>query len=245
MWKKYMIALTLFVLPSVLSRFIFNMIKVKSIHISKGVRIGFSILIADEIQIGEFSKIGSVNILQVKSLVLGKNTYIGNRNRIKGNMDVCLNRDAVISRKNNITNNLKFYRKTKFSLGQNTVIGSAHHIDTTQSVSIGDNSILAGIGTQLWTHGFYHSRKGASRWRIDHSIHIGNNVYIGSRCIICQGVSIGDAITVGAGSVVSKSITEPGLYVSQSLRFIEFNADERVKQFKEESKGIINLDITT
>lgn len=37
-------------------------------------------------------------------------------------------------------------------------------------------------------------------------IHVGNNVYIGIRTIIMPGVTIGDNVIIGAGSIVSKSI---------------------------------------
>lgn len=37
-------------------------------------------------------------------------------------------------------------------------------------------------------------------------IEIGNNCFIGARCIIMPGVTIGDNCIVGAGSVVTKSI---------------------------------------
>lgn len=38
------------------------------------------------------------------------------------------------------------------------------------------------------------------------SIHIGNNVWITSRCIILGGVTIGDNSIIGAGSVVTRDI---------------------------------------
>ena len=57
--------------------------------------------------------------------------------------------------------------------------------------------------------------------RIDGSIHIGNNVYIGSGCMVSMGVRIADAVTVGSLSSVSKSLEQSGLYVSQPLRHIE------------------------
>lgn len=106
--------------------------------------------------------------------------------------------------------------------------GVSHFIDMTASVRLGANSILAGIGSQLWTHGFYHSRSGAARWRVDGSISIGQNVYVGSRVLICSDVCICDAVTVGAGAVVAKSLTEPGLYVGQALRYKEFDPDQAI-----------------
>ena len=41
---------------------------------------------------------------------------------------------------------------------------------------------------------------------ISKGIVIGNNVLIGTRCIILKGVSIGDRTIIGSGSVVTKSI---------------------------------------
>ncbi|MEY8371351.1 acyltransferase [Aerococcaceae bacterium 50-4] len=37
-------------------------------------------------------------------------------------------------------------------------------------------------------------------------IHIGSNVFIGNKCIILPGVTIGDNVIIGAGSVVTKNI---------------------------------------
>ena len=40
------------------------------------------------------------------------------------------------------------------------------------------------------------------------NIHIGNNVWIGGGAILLPGVTIGDNSTIGAGSVVTKSIPD-------------------------------------
>lgn len=37
-------------------------------------------------------------------------------------------------------------------------------------------------------------------------VHIGNDVFIGTRCLICKGVTIGDRSIIAAGSVVVKDI---------------------------------------
>ena len=41
---------------------------------------------------------------------------------------------------------------------------------------------------------------------------IGNNCFIGSQSVLANGVTIGDDIIVGAGSLVRKSIKEKGIY---------------------------------
>ena len=47
--------------------------------------------------------------------------------------------------------------------------------------------------------------------------HIGNKVYIGSNSTILP-VTICDDVVIGAGSVVTKDITEPGTYVGNPAR---------------------------
>src|SRR5207248_10415021 len=48
---------------------------------------------------------------------------------------------------------------------------------------------------------------------------IGNDVSIGTNATIMP-VMICDAVVIGAGSVVTKSITEPGIYVGNPARFL-------------------------
>lgn len=230
----------LFFLPSPISIWIVKILPIGVKIMGKG-KIGFSIIMADEVILEEGAVIGSLNIINVRRLKMAKESRIRNRNKISGNINVELGEKAVISRKNAICNEKESHRNTTFYLGYNSVIGSAHHIDLTQNVTIGENSILAGIGTQVWTHGFYHSKEGEARWRIDHSVCIGNNVYVGSRCILCQGITISNSITIGAGAVVSKDLVQQGLYVSQALRYIQFDPDVKILGYKEELPQIINL----
>ena len=47
---------------------------------------------------------------------------------------------------------------------------------------------------------------------------IGNRVFIGSGAIIANGVTICDDCVIGAGAVVTKSITEKGIYVGNPAK---------------------------
>jgi acetyltransferase-like isoleucine patch superfamily enzyme len=47
---------------------------------------------------------------------------------------------------------------------------------------------------------------------------IGANCWIGSNSIILPGVTICDGVTIGAGCIVTKSISESGVYVSENLK---------------------------
>ncbi|WEA01100.1 sugar O-acetyltransferase [Mucilaginibacter sp. SJ] len=73
-------------------------------------------------------------------------------------------------------------------------------------VTFGDNVFLA-PNVQLYTA--YHPVIAAERIKGPEyaaPITIGNNVWLGGGVIVCPGVIIGDNTTIGAGSVVTKSI---------------------------------------
>ncbi|MBO3115226.1 hypothetical protein J4050_00610 [Winogradskyella sp. DF17] len=208
----------------ILRKILLNLIGHK---ISYSSKLGINILLAEEIILKPKSRIGFFNFIKNKKIVLEENAFIKNLNYFKGPFDIFL------GIKSGISNNNKFRRgdnrvsvgDASLYLGKNTFIVSNHFIDLTKGVYFGNNSILAGINSQLWTHGYYHADTGISRARIDGDIKIGDNVYIGSGCIFNPGVTIGNAIHLGAGSVVSKDLTEPGMHVNQPLRYIDNNLD--------------------
>lgn len=43
---------------------------------------------------------------------------------------------------------------------------------------------------------------------------IGDHVTLGANCIVLGGITLADGITVGAGAVVTKSFTEPGIVIA-------------------------------
>ena len=196
----------------------------------KKVKIGFSFIKAKQITLGDNVKIGHLNLILNKSITLNNDAYIGYLNVLKGPFNLELDKKAAIGNKNYITrSNLGItYGESDLILGELTKITTGHHIDLTQSISFGKFSILAGVRSQMWTHGYYHSNTGKDRIRIDGQITIGDNVYIGSGCIFNPGVTVANAIHIGGGSVISKNLKKPGMYVGQGLRYID-NDLEKVK----------------
>ncbi|WP_417200980.1 acyltransferase [Bizionia sp.] len=191
--------------------------------ISYNSYIGFGILATKNIELKKHSKIKHFNFIKVESLILEESGFIGSFNILNGPLTIFLEKHAGISKQNKIRRSKApiSYGKAELHLGENAIIVSNHFLDLTKSVSLGNNSILAGIGSQLWTHGYYHADFGKERIRIDGEIHIGNNVYIGSGCIFNPGVNVANAIHIGAGSVISKNLELSGMYVGQGLRYIE------------------------
>ena len=101
-------------------------------------------------------------------------------------------------------------------IGKNSKVQS--HSFICELVTIGDNTVIAHgvmfINDLFATGGPANGDK--NLWK---STTIGNNVSIGSNATILP-VSICDNVVVGAGSVVTKNITQAGIYVGNPAKKI-------------------------
>ena len=52
-------------------------------------------------------------------------------------------------------------------------------------------------------------------------IHIGDNCWIGGNTVVLPGITIGNNVTIGAGSVVTKNISKKGIYVGNPAKLIK------------------------
>ena len=187
-------------------------------------RIGFSLLLVDRLVMGVGARIGHGNLVQVRRLLLDHKARIGRSNILNGPLSICLRSHAEIGNRNKVLRGplpSVTYGTATFKLGRNSKITADHRIDCTQSVVLGCDSILAGSGSQLWTHGYVHEPQGGGRYRVDGPIFIGDCVYIGSASIVTTGVRIANNIIVGAGTTVARNLDQPGMYVSAAVRQLE------------------------
>jgi acetyltransferase-like isoleucine patch superfamily enzyme len=197
------------------------------------VKIGFSFVFVDSLSLGDNTSIGSGCILICNSITLKQSAYIGRLNILHGPFSVILCKYAAIGNGNKITRGPLIdvtSGRAFIRLGVLSKVTADHRIDLTRSVVFGKYTTLAGVESQIWTHGYVHALTGPGRYRIDGSVVLGDNVYIGSGSIICSGVRIDSSIQVGAGTVVSKSLSEKGVYVSQGLRVLPLPADPNLRQ---------------
>lgn len=218
--KKKLTGILTFFLPNFI---LAPILRLLGHRIGKNVKIGFSFLFIGKITLNDSVEIGHLNLFLNDEIFCSNQSKIGYFNILKGPFILKLSKNAAIGNKNYFTraNMGVTYGESVLELGELTKITTAHHIDLTRSITFGNFSILAGINSQMWTHGYVHENQGSGRFRVDGSINIGDNVYIGSRCIINPALTVSNAISIGAGSVVAKNLTEKGMYVNQQLRFIE------------------------
>jgi acetyltransferase-like isoleucine patch superfamily enzyme len=215
--NKTITALLVFVLPTWLVRPLLNAMG----HcVLPGGRVGFSWLWCGFVGLDRGARIGHLNLIAVRRLMMREGAYFGRLNVAKGPVNVVLKSRAAVGNANRVLRGPAGVSSgpAQLWLGELTKITANHRVDCTQSVRIGAFTVIGGAASQLWTHGYVHEMDGAGRYRIDGRIEIENNVYIGSACLVSMGVRIAKGVIVGGGTSVSQTLTEPGLYVSAPVR---------------------------
>lgn len=216
--RLWVSALIILCLPSPMCR---PMLRLLGHRISRQARLGFSLVLADRLVLQGSARIGHLNLLRLRRLVMRQGAYLGRGNIIHGPISVSLADCAAIGNNNKIVRGPRGMVTSGpacLRLGELAKITAEHRLDCTTSVSMGAFSTMAGTSCELWTHGYVHDQSGPGRYRIDGPVRIGHNVYIGSASIITAGVTIADGVIIGAGTTVARSLMEPGLYVSAGLR---------------------------
>jgi acetyltransferase-like isoleucine patch superfamily enzyme len=189
-------------------------------RVSQTAKISISLVSTGRLYLGPKTAIGLLNFIRVKRLVMKQSAYIGAMNHIHGDFSICLKAEAAIGNRNRINRGPYLGERypSSLTLGRMSKITADHYVNVISPVSFGDYSVLAGSGSQIWTHGYSHHATGSGRDEIRRPIKIGDNVYIGSMCCIGPGVTLGNHVAIGSHCSVAKSLSEPGLYVSHALR---------------------------
>jgi len=192
--------------------------------ISYNSKIGFSVILVDKLNLDTNTKIGNFNLIKINKVKIFENSIINHFNFLRGNFTIKLQKDSSIKNLNVITRGNVFENvySSYLYLGEKSQISSLSSIDMADSILISKNSILAGKGIQLWSHGFYHDHL-EKRNLIVGKIKIGRNVYIAARVVINPGITINNNINVGINSAITQNLTDAGLYFSSKNNFINYS----------------------
>ena len=101
-------------------------------------------------------------------------------------------------------------------IGQNCRVQS--HTFICELVTIG-NDCFIGHGVMFVNDLFSEGKPANGNKALWKATNIGNHVSIGSNATILS-VSICDNVVIGAGAVVTKNITKPGIYVGNPAKFL-------------------------
>lgn len=100
--------------------------------------------------------------------------------------------------------NVMIYASSQIYIGKNVLIGAETTI----------------FDTDFHTFEYVRNNKDEGEPLIASPITIGDDVFIGTRCIILKGVTIGKGSVIGAGSVVTGNIPEYEVWAGNPARFI-------------------------
>lgn len=199
-------------------------------RVDPSVKIYTSILLCRKLHLDVGCQIRRFNFLAVERLVMRSGASIGNMNFIRGRTSIWMKAHSELGNRNKITRGYVpgLPQPSQLRLGQWSKLTADHTIDLGDSVLIGHNTVVGGLATQVWTHGFIHLPNQTDRIYIRGKVLIGHDCFIGSRSCLSAGAFVGDDISIGAQSSVAGTLKEKGVYVSQKLRHFSAHPHERL-----------------
>ena len=138
-------------------------------------------IIGEEIEIGDFSKIGPDVLITGKSVKIGREAWIGDRAIIGGGR-------AELG---------------SLVVGDFLHLGIRGQINTANDVVIGDE-VGMGMNSMVFSHGAYLSEYEGYPYQ-DEPVTIGSNVWL-PYAIVNPGIEIGNSVVVAAVSLVNKNL---------------------------------------
>jgi acetyltransferase-like isoleucine patch superfamily enzyme len=194
MKRLFKIVVQLFILPFpwIVRKMVLQIIL--NIEFEKGSKIGYSVFLARKSILRENAVIKNFTFVnEIDFFEMGAFSKIGNRNWITGSSSE-LNKGYKASP----------YRKCEFIIGEQTRITANHHFDCNGGIYIGKYTTIAGMNTQILTHGIDLIE---SVQKADRTI-IGNYCFVGTRCIILKGAVLPNNCLLAAGAVLTKNYEE-------------------------------------
>lgn len=189
--KKIFNLLIIF-LPWKIRRYI--LIKFYKFQIHPTARIGFSYIYPKQLIMKEGARIGHLNVaIHLELIQMDKNSSISQKNWITG---------FPLANKSHFKDFPD--RKPFLIMKEDAAITKQHLIDCTDTVTIGEFTIVAGYGTQIMSHSMSlkANRQGCA------PITIGQRCFVGTRSIILPGSVLPPQSVLGAGAVMNKKFTE-------------------------------------
>lgn len=203
---KVFLQLLIVLIPWKIRRPILNYFWKYDIH--PKAKIGFSYIYPKHLIMKEGATIGHLNVaIHLELIYMEKDCTICQRNWITG---FPLKDKTKFQRFPN--------RKPYLIMKKDSAITKQHHIDCTDTVTIGSLSSIAGYGTQILSHST--SIKNNDGYCAP--ITIGHHCFVGSRSILLPHSTLPNCSVLGAGAVLNKEYTEEfSLYGGVPARFIK------------------------
>ena len=131
---------------------------------------------------------------------------------------------AKIGSETLISRNVSIVNPENFSLGDYSGLGRDNIIDCHSKITIGSR-VLIGPNVTIFTSNHIWSPLERTYYRQGFTygeVIIGDDCWIGSNVIILPHVKLGKGVTIGAGSVVTKSIPDFAVAVGSPAKVIKY-----------------------
>lgn len=130
--------------------------------------------------------------------------------KIELSKDVYVKRNSILGCAN---------ERARLCIGARTTIGFNTTIMASDYIEIGSDCMIApNVYIVDSNHATDSGCKFNTQSNIVKRVVIGNNVWIGTGVIVLPGVTISDGVVIGAGSLVTRSLLEPGIYIGSPAR---------------------------
>lgn len=109
-----------------------------------------------------------------------------------------------------VDDHVMIYTKGLLSIGRRFRINRYSRIVAREQIEIGDNVVI-GQQVAILDHDHQYKRQGTDldiEGYITAPIKLGSNIWIGDKCTILKGVTIGDNVIVGAHTLIHKDVPD-------------------------------------
>lgn len=192
-------------------------------RIGRDVRIGpLTVLIADDIEIGDGCRLGMLSFIKARQLRLGNRVRIGTLVAIDTGK-VSIGHDSVIMEQSVVGGMLT--PRSSLSIGCRVKVFPYCFLNPTEPITIEDD-VGVGGDTYMFTHGSWQSVLDGFPIGFG-PIHIRRGVWLPWRVFILPSVEIGEHATIAAGAVINRSIPADSLAAGMPAKVLSENGAYR------------------
>jgi len=207
----------------------------KGAKIGKRVKIGlFSIILAEDIEIGDDTKISPLSFIKCRKLIIGNRSRIASVVAIDTGL-VKIGHDAVIMEQV-VIGGMQTPR-SKIEIGNRVKIFPYSFLNPTEPIILEEDAGVGGAN-YLFTHGSWQSELDGFPIAFG-PITVRKGVWLPWRVFIMPNVEIGEYCTISAGSIVNKNIPPRSLAVGAPARVISADGGYVKRKTIEEKNGIM------
>ncbi len=179
-----------------------------------------SVIEADEVSIGPGTRLGLGCVLRGKSIAIGRRVTIGAFCIFEGR-DFAIGDDTVV--REQVFAGGPLLPDSRLELGRRVRVFQTCFLNPSRPLSIGNDTGVGGRSS-IFTHGSWQSVMEGYPVAFE-PVSIGNDVWLPWHVFILPGVEIGDGATIGAGSVINRSIPAGALAAGVPAKVLREAAD--------------------